>query len=186
DLGTTQGRLYDLGVFSSVQVQLDPNPQAQPDVLVRVAPGPLHQLQLGGGVGVQNEREEVRLRARWRIANFLGGLRTLELKLKPAYVVIPTVFDPRRQGVAAENDLTLKQPDLFQTRITGHALAGYDLGISDGYQYYGPRLQLGIDRPFLRGHVLGGVSWNLQYLNFFDIDTSVFKPATTPLGFGLN
>src|SRR5262249_47406957 len=41
-----------------------------------------------------------------------------------------------------------------------------------------------LDRPFFHEHVLAGGSWNLQYLNFFNIDEVAFNPVTTPLGFG--
>jgi translocation and assembly module TamA len=183
-VGTTQGRLYDLGVFSSVRIELDSHPQEQPDVTIHVAPGKLHELRLGGGIGVESQHEEVRVRGEWTLRNFLGGLRTLRLRLKPAYVVIPNISNPVQSGIAAENDLTLKQPDIFGTLITLHAEVGYDLGIEEGYQYHGPRAQLGIERPFFSEHVLGGLSWNLQYLNFFNVNPRVFNPFSTPLGFG--
>ena len=184
DLKTTQGRLYDLGVFSSVQVDLPKDPTPVGDVTIRVRPGPLHELRLGAGIGLERDREEVRLRAEWRWLNFLGGLRELRLRVRPAYVVLPSVLDAKRFGPAAESDLALKQPDIFDTNVTAHAVVGYDLGIAQGYQYHGPRTQLGFDRPFFHEHVLAGGSWNLQYLNFFNVDTTVFNPATTPLGFG--
>ena len=47
----------------------------------------------------------------------------------PAYVVLPSVTDTQRGGIAADNDLQLTQPDLFGTRATGRAVVGYDLGI---------------------------------------------------------
>ena len=55
---------------------------------------------------------------------------------------------------------------------------GYDLGIHEGYQFHGPRTQLGVERPFWRDRLLASLSWNLQYLNFFNIDTAAFNPAT--------
>jgi outer membrane protein assembly factor BamA len=184
DLKTTQGRLYDLGVFSTVQVQIPEQPTPVADVDIRVHPGQLHELRLGGGAGAERDREEVRLRAEWRWMNFLGGLRELRVRVRPAYVVVPSIFNPVTTGPAAENDVQLKQPDIFNTNVTAHGLVGYDLGIAEGYQYHGPRLQLGIDRPFFHEHVLAGASWNLQYLNFFNINEAVFNPVTTPLGFG--
>ena len=184
DLKTTQGRLYDLGVFSSVQIDLPKEPQPVADVDIRVHPGPLHELRFGAGAGAERDREEVRLRAEWRWLNFLGGLRELRLRLRPAYVVLPSLLNAQRYGPAAESDLSLKQPDIFDTNVTAHALVGYDLGIAQGYQYHGPRTQLGFDRPFFHEHVLAGGSWNLQYLTFFDVDVTAFNPATTPLGFG--
>jgi translocation and assembly module TamA len=174
DIETTQGRLYDLGVFSSVRVELPQTPVENADVAIVVKPGKLRELRLGGGLGAERSREEVRGRFEWTFSNFLGGLRKLRLRLLPAYVVIPSVTNVQRRGFAAENDLQLTQPDIFGTSVTFRALAGFDLGIEEGYQYYGPRGQVGVDRPFLRDRLLMGVSWNLQYLNFFDVDTDVF------------
>jgi translocation and assembly module TamA len=184
DLTTTQGRLYELGVFGSVRLDLPPDPQPTADVVVHVTPGKLRELRLGGGFGAEQQRMEVRLRGEWSIRNFLGGLRTLRLRVRPAYVVIPSLFDPQRSGVAAQNDLQLTQPDIFGTSITVRGLVGYDLDVEPGYQSHGPRAQLAAERPFWRDRVLIGASWNMLFLDFFNIDHTVFNPLTTQLGFG--
>jgi translocation and assembly module TamA len=183
-IDTTEGRLYNLGVFSSVRATLPKEPTPDGDITLSVAPGPLHELRIGGGLGVERERQEARLRFTWAFRNFLGGLRTLTLRSKPAYVVLPDIFNRKRHGPAAENDITLIQPDIFNSKITARAVVGYDLGIQDAFQFHGPRTQLGIDRPTFHEHVLLGVSWNLQYLNFFNVDDAVFDPVTTNLGLG--
>jgi outer membrane translocation and assembly module TamA len=167
-----------------VRVELDPEPQERPDITIRLLPGKLHELRLGGGVGFERQRQEVRARAEWTLRDFLGGLRTLRLRIRPAYVVIPSVSDPAQSGVAAINDLTLKQPDIFKSSITAQALVGYDLGIAEGYQYQGPRAQLALERSFFHDRVTGGASWTFQYLDFFNVNPFVFNPVTTPLGFG--
>jgi outer membrane protein insertion porin family len=178
DVEVTQMRLYDFGVFSSVRIDLPATPTAVADVHIAVAPGKLHEVRLGAGVGAERLREEVRLRAEWTISNFMGGLRKLRLRLRPAYAIIPSITDVQRQGFAAENDIQLTQPDIFGSRTSAHALVGYDVGISEGYQFHGPRAQLGLERPFFRDRVLGGASWNLQYLNFFNVDPGVFNDAS--------
>jgi outer membrane protein assembly factor BamA len=184
DLGVTQGRIYALGVFSSVRLLLPDEPTETADIRIQLRPGKLHELKIGAGVAVENQRQEVRARGEWVVHNFLGGLRELRLRLRPAYVVLPDFTNPVSNGFAAENDITLKQPDIFATSITASAQAGYDLGISEGYQFHGPRGQLGLERPFVGNRLLVSTSWNLQYLNFFNIDPMVFNPQTTPLGFG--
>ncbi len=184
DLAATQGRLYYLGVFSSVRIELPPEPIEIADVRIRVTPGQLHELKLGGGLGVERQREEVRLRASWTFSDFLGGLRKLRLRAKPAYVVIPSVTNPQRTGPAAELDAQLTQPDIFGTNASLRGMAGYDLLITEGYQAHGPRGQVGFDRPFFRDRVQAGVDWNLQYLDFFNINRDVFDAQKTSLGFG--
>jgi outer membrane protein assembly factor BamA len=184
DIATTQGRLYDLGVFSSVRIELPPEPTERADVAIKVRPGKLRELRLGGGAGLDRQRQEVRLLGVWTFSNFFGGLRKLRLRLKPAYVAIPGIFQVERRGPAAEADAQLTQPDLFGSEVYLRGTAGYDLTITEGYQAHGPRAQLGIDRPFWRSRVQAGIAWNLQYLRFFDIVTEVFDPETTSLGFG--
>jgi translocation and assembly module TamA len=178
EIDRTQARLRDLGVFSSVRVDLPPEPTPTADVKIEVRPGKLHELRLGGGVGAELQRQEVRARGELTINNFLGGLRKLRLRVHPAYVVLPSVTDVQRSGVAATNDAQLTQPDLFGSDITLHVLAGYDVGIDYGYQYYGPRAQVGVDRPFLRDRLIAGASWNLQRLRFFNVDQDVFNGAS--------
>lgn len=181
---TTQGRLYDLGVFSTVRIELPPHPTPAPEVTVTVSPGKLHELRLGAGVGVDTLRQEVRLRGEWWFSNFLGGLRKLRLQVKPAWAVIPSITNPQRSGPVAEAQAQLTQPDLFGTSITGQATAGYDLMLTEGYAARGPRGNLGMRRSFWRDRVLGGVSWNLQFLDFYDINTDAFDPNMTALGLG--
>jgi outer membrane protein assembly factor BamA len=177
-LATTQGRIYDLGVFASVRLQLPDTPQEVADVRIQVSPGPLREVRVGGGVGIERQREEVHLRLDYTINNFLGGLRKLRFRLKPAYVVIPSISDVQRRGPAAENEARLTQPDIFGSRISAHALAGYDVGLTQGYAFRGPRGQVGLSRPFFGDRVLAGGSWNLQYLTFYDVDEDIFNAAT--------
>lgn len=183
-LATTQGRLYDLGVFSSVQITLPPQPTPEPDVTIALSPGKLHQVKLGAGVGVDRDREEVRLRAEWSVSNFLGGLRKLRLRIKPAYAVIPSVTDIQRSGPVLNADINLLQPDLANTNTTAQVTAAYDLTLTEGYAARGPRASLGLERPFLRDRLTVGASYNLQFVDFYDINSSVFTPTSTALGFG--
>ncbi|HVR62217.1 MAG TPA: POTRA domain-containing protein [Polyangia bacterium] len=178
ELAAAQGRLYNLGVFSSVRVDLPPQPTDVADVVVHVKPGPLREMRLGAGIGADRAQEQVHLRGEWTFSNFLGGLRKLRLRFMPAYVVIPSVTNVQRAGFAGATDIQLTQPDVFATNVVMHVLGGFDLGVSEGYQYYGPRAELGGERPFLRNRLLLGASWNLQYLDFFNVNQDVFGGAS--------
>jgi hypothetical protein len=43
------------------------------------------------GIGVDSARQEAHVQGTWQHNNFLGGLRRLELSLKPGYAVLPNV-----------------------------------------------------------------------------------------------
>lgn len=184
DLSTTQGRLYDLGFFSSVRIELPPQPAERADVQIHLTPGKLHELKLGGGFGVERQREEVRLRGEWTFSNFLGGLRKLRLRLRPAYAVVPSITNAERHGPTLDTSAQLTQPDLFDSPVVLNALAGYDLLLTEGYQAHGPRAQVGLNSPLGGQRLLVGASWNLQYLDFFAVNRDVFDPTSTSLGFG--
>ncbi|HEY3354966.1 MAG TPA: BamA/TamA family outer membrane protein [Polyangia bacterium] len=185
ELELSESRVYDLGVFSSVRLSLAQPPQSPADVTIDVVPAAkLREVRLGGGLAIERVRQEVRLRGEWTIHNFLGGLRTLRLRTKPAYVVMPSITNIARQGPAAENDISLEQPDLFRWDVTLRAVVGYDLNIAEAYQYHGPRGQLGLERGFWRQRIFVGLGYNLQYLTFFNIVEAAFNPALTPLGVG--
>jgi outer membrane protein assembly factor BamA len=179
DVSTTQAQIYDLGVFSSVRLELPRSPTDVADVRIVVTRGVLRELRVGGGFGADSARDEVHARFEYTRSNFFGGLRKLRLRLKPAWVLIPGILNLQRSGPAVESDIQLTQPDLFSSRVSLYALAGWDLEVYDAYQYYGPRAQLAIDRPFYRNRLLAGLSWNLQYLTFFDVSLDTFNQASS-------
>jgi hypothetical protein len=147
-------------------------------VRITVQRGTLRDLRVGGGLGADLTREEIHARLEYNRSNFFGGLRRLRLRFKPAYVVIPGIQNIQRSGPSIETDAQLTQPDIFGTRAALSALAGWDLEVYDAYQYYGPRAQLALERPFWRARLLAGLSWNLQYLTFFNVDLAVFNQAS--------
>jgi len=185
ELRRSKARLHNQRLFSTVTLKIPKQPTAFAPVRVVLTPAKRRELRIGGGIGVEKKRHEVRLSSRWTLRNFLGGMRTLQLDLKPAFVALPTAWDAQRMGAALVSEARLTQPDIWSTRITAFALLGYDLGIHEGYQYHGPRVQLGVERGFFASDVLrAGLSWNFQFYLFFDISEEAFDPLTTPLGLG--
>jgi outer membrane protein insertion porin family/translocation and assembly module TamA len=89
--------LLDLEVFSSVEIEPelgDPPPASHVVPLtVRVEPNRLRQLRLGLGAEFDQLRTDVHGVAAWEDHNFLGGLRTFSVELKPGLVLFPTRFD---------------------------------------------------------------------------------------------
>jgi translocation and assembly module TamA len=184
ELSLLERRIYRMGVFSTVAVSLPDPPRARPPVLVKLTPAKLRRLRLGGGLGIERQRQEARLLVDWSLRNFLGGLRTLSLRLKPSLVAIPTVWDLQRSGVAIESEAELVQPYLFRTQLTAVGAVGYDLGFEQAYRYHGPRTRVGLERLLAWDRLRVAASWNFTFYDFFSVESGAFDPLTTPLGLG--
>lgn len=185
-LTRTKSRLFNQRVFSAVRVDLPKEPTSEADAKIVVSPSKLRELRLGAGIGIEQQRQEVHLKGRWIWRNFLGGLRTLNVRLEPAYVFMPYVWDMERHGLAVVSEVKLTQPDIFGTGILAFGLVGYDLEIDEGYRYHGPRLRVGVERDLFLPWLRAGLSWNLHFFDFFDIqfDESGGGALNTPLGPG--
>jgi translocation and assembly module TamA len=182
-----RGRIYSLGVFSSVSVSWVrvPDDDQAVDLVITVREGSFHDLRLGGGIEVESLRNDVHLTALYSIHNFRGGLRTLRLSLAPAYVFIPAVWHIARQGPALQAEAQLTQPNVPWALSTLRFTLGFDIGIDYAYQYFGPRTSLAWSRGFFRDHLLVGASYNFQFLKFFGTDPEIFlDPSQTGILFG--
>jgi translocation and assembly module TamA len=175
-LEDVRGRVYNLGMFSSVKVDYEHDVQHPEiaNVLVTVREGTFHEVRLGLGFGFESQRTDVHGSVEYEKRNFLGGLRTLRLRLVPAYVALPAFWDPQRQGLAGTVEAQLQQPNLFW-RTTLRFIVGFDLGIDYAYQYYGPRTTLALGRDFWRARVHAAISYNFQYDIFFDTDPTILE-----------
>jgi translocation and assembly module TamA len=177
-------RLYDFGAFALVKPRYELGGDGRVIVTVEVREAGFNQLRLGGGFGLEPLRNEVRAQVNYTRYNFLGGLRRLELTLRPAYAVIPAVWDPIRHGPALTAEATLTQPRpgwLSQLRWT----VGYDLGIEYATQFHGPRTSIGANKRLWRDRILLDLSYHFQLLDFFNTDPAVLAdPAQAGQLFG--
>lgn len=175
-LEDARGRIYNLGVFSSVRIDVE-HDERRPelaDVVITVHEGRFHELRLGGGVNFESTRYDVHLGAEYTKHNFLGGLRTLQLRAEPGWVFLvnpaaigaPTGGPSNGPSLRAE--ATFTQPDFLAPLLELKWIVGYDVGIDYGYQYHGPRTTLGVTRPFWRNRVNIGLSYNFNFLMFFN------------------
>ncbi|HEX2570383.1 MAG TPA: POTRA domain-containing protein [Polyangia bacterium] len=176
EIERTRGRIYEAGLFTAVKVEPVPRP-GQPgvvDLRIVLSPGKKNEVRVGGGVGIEPQRNEVHLRFQYARRNFFGGLRTLRVRLTPGYVWIPNILNRgnehvgRRHGPAVRSEVTLTQPNFYHRGLTFEATLGYDLGVEYAFRYHGPRFQVGVDQGFLRDrlHVKG--AYHIEYLQFFD------------------
>ena len=94
-LEEAQRRVFAMNVFSTARVTTgrpDPATRHIP-VVVEVREGPLRTLRGGGGLGLDQIRQEARLIGEWTHRNFLGGLRRLALRGEAGWAFLPTVWD---------------------------------------------------------------------------------------------
>jgi translocation and assembly module TamA len=174
ELEALRGHLYNLGTFSSVRIEYV-HAEARPDVadlIVTVQEGTMHELKLGGGIGFESQRNDLHASVEYTKRNFLGGLRSLQLRLMPAYVAIPAVWNIQRQGPAGTTDATLTQPDLFWWTDLKFTV-GVDLGIDYAYQYWGPRTSVSLGRDFWGRRVHAELGYTFQFLDFFATDPAI-------------
>ena len=93
DLDSATQALLDLGVFASVQIVPTlpevPPPDHVVPLVVKAELNRLHQLQLGGGLELDEIKTDIHAVATWEDHNFLGGLRDFSATFKPGLVAYP-------------------------------------------------------------------------------------------------
>ncbi len=171
-LAALQGSLYSLGLFSTVRVEPEPDPQHPEiaNVVVQVTEGKHRDLRLGAGVGIEPLRNDVHAELLYTQRRFLGGLRVLNVTLQPGYAALPAVWaNPlRRHGAILLAKFDLTQPDILGRSSALTASLIYDLGVQYAYQYHGPSARLGISKGLWRDRISLSASYNFQFLDFFN------------------
>jgi translocation and assembly module TamA len=194
-LDEARGRLESLRLFSQVLVTVAPHPgdRERADVAIALEEAPRHQVELGGGIGVEPQRYDGHLQLTHTTRGVAGSLATLRLKLEAGYVAFPPslveFYNVQQHGPVAGAEARLARPDLPFRLGQVSATVGFDLGIEYAYQYYGPRTQLGWTQSLWHDRVKTGLSFNWQLLEFFSTVTALGQvalsdPATAGRLFG--
>jgi translocation and assembly module TamA len=175
----TQRALYGLARFSTVQVQ--PTETAGPVVSVKVAvtESARHEIQLGGGLGVDPTAYEVRGRSGYTVAGWPFTLDTASIELRPAYAVLRdgSGYEPRLRAMAR-----LERQDLFWTYAKGDVEGGWNYLRIEPYTSYGPRARVGFQTPLGTQRLQGRVGWNIEHLNFRGISPLIDPALQMELG----
>jgi translocation and assembly module TamA len=174
-----QGKLYNLGVFTTVLVEpvKNPNDPSLADVRIRVAEGKFREINLGVGFGIEPLRTEVHAEATFIKRSFFGGLRKLELGLRPGYAAVPAFWssDLYRHGPLISMKAEFTQPDLLGRNSQFSLGVVYDLGLEYAYQYHGPALRTGVQKNYFRDRLKLAASYNFQFLDFFETDPAILN-----------
>ena len=175
DLEAAKRRLFELGVFSSVDITPDLAHPENPEVPLRVAlrAGATRSLYLGALIEQDSVLARAGLRFGWESRNFLGGLRRFSANLTPSLIFYPlaTPDVPIKMLGSATSLFRLEQPAFLEPRTTGFVQTGlsvYPVLYSDfhpgdniiGFQEV--KGAVGGDRPFVRDRLKMRASYNAQ------------------------
>ncbi len=185
-LELTQGRLYQLNLFSAVRLDYvrEGRPQ-ETGITISVAEAKRHEWRLGGGVAVEGGfdpsqlRLEVRGRSDYLMRRFLHPLTTLRLDFRPAWQFL---LAENRNGPAGEATATVERYDLFAPLLTGRVVVGYDADEYEAYTQRGPLAKLGLSRPFIGDRLLTGVLWRFRSLTFGELSPALDEAAQMDMG----
>jgi translocation and assembly module TamA len=94
-LADAQARVFKMGVFGGVKVNRGPpNPEEGTiPVVVDVTEAPFRTLRAGGGVALDQTRNEARLLGEYTNRNLFGGLRGFTSQLRVGWAFLPSVVD---------------------------------------------------------------------------------------------
>jgi outer membrane protein insertion porin family/translocation and assembly module TamA len=168
-------RLYELGVFSSVDVTpvLD-NPTGDTvPIHVVVREGTTRAVHIGAAAEVDNVRGLTGVRFGWDNRNFLGGLRKLSFDITPAltFYPLPSADTKTRVLPTLQSAIQFDQPGIFDARTTGfvrNELNAYPVIYADyqpGDNIVGFRElkdMIGAERPFAGGALHARASYEFQ------------------------
>lgn len=194
-LELTQGRLYGLGLFSSVR--MDYEKEGRPrltDISISLTEAQRHELRLGGGVAVSGgfDPAALRIEARQRTSYLMRGVftpvETLRLEARPGW---EWRQEDGTNSPVGEATATLEHPDLFFPRLIGQATVGFEQSQLQAFVLRGPLGRLGLSRPFLAGDRLQiSVGWRIRLLDFVEESKALdgtrrvffFDPDLEPAG----
>ena len=121
-LDEAQARVFKMGVFGGVKVARG-TPDAQSGivpVVVDVREAPFRTLRAGGGLGVDQTRDEVRLLLEYTNRNFFGGLRSLTTQTRVGWALLPAIEVPsgiRRSEPVANVTAEFTQPRVLNPSV---------------------------------------------------------------------
>ncbi|MFL5320570.1 MAG: outer membrane protein assembly factor [Myxococcaceae bacterium] len=190
-LGEAQSRVFQMGVFGAVKVNRGaPDPAtATVPVVVDVREAPFHTVKAGGGVGLDQTRNEARLLAEYTDRNFFGGLRRFTVRGKAGIAFLPSVYTYVTNRDAAqvpapfgEATAEFEQPRFLFRDLSAQAILQFERGVEPAYRYLGGRTKLGV---IWQPHPAFSIfpSYNAE-MYFFDEGTASLTGRSPALAYG--
>lgn len=172
-LAQTKARLYALGIFSSVRVDFDHEARsATVPMRVTVVEAPRQAIRLGGGAGLDPVRWELRGRAGYHLVGPFGRpMALLSLELRPAYAFIRGIGG--EQGFVGTAWSEIKERDLWWPLLVGSVATSYTVEEIEAYTGRGPKVQVGLARPFFEDRLELSLGYKIEFLNFTRVSDAV-------------
>ena len=159
----TEGRLYELGYFASVRVDIPSDPTEEiVDVEIRATEGARRELQLGGGVALDTAFFETRGRAGFLFRGLGDPLLSARANAQPAYQIQRA--DPGPGSLGGEASVTFERIDLALPRATGTALVAARSIEFEAYEARGGIVRLGWGFPALSDRLELRGAWEIRPL----------------------
>jgi outer membrane protein insertion porin family/translocation and assembly module TamA len=181
--------LLDLGVLSAVEIVPDlAHPETRVvNLSVHLEPTRLRQIRLGGGIEIDEIKDEIHAIVGWENHDFLGGLRDFRVDLKPGVVLFPTRVDNwvAPQYVFPEEKLQVqfRQPGFIESRTTAFIRPAFNVfpllvqtdtaASSPVVGYLESKTAVGVDRQIWK--LFTSLSYNVQVEDPF-----AYKDALDP------
>jgi outer membrane protein assembly complex protein YaeT len=181
-IALAQQRVYNLGTFSGVRVQLEPlSDEPVAGVRVNVREAPFQTVRFGIGGSAEQQRWELpRVHAEYANRSLFGGLRRLEVASTVGYAFVNSPFDysPSQSGLTAENTVTLTIPNTWTPGLDVVGRAEFDREVQGGYSYDEIAGRIGVVYR-LKQHTIGAGMNLVRYFNVNLQGTDLFKVVTT-------
>ena len=174
-----QKALFDLGTFDTVSFVPDLTVKGRTVIPLKVVitESKLRRVKAGPGFLLDPLRDDVHVLGSWEDHNFLGGLRTFKVELRPLLMIKPGLTKPEQLRPGFTTGAELRQPSFVEARTTG--IVGAATGIvpdpANDFRSFSTRGSLGVDRRFGPLVYLG-----LFYRKGFDIETAYASSPSLP------
>jgi outer membrane protein assembly factor BamA len=170
--------VFAMDVFSTVIVEtVETRDPDLVDVVVRVSEAQPQSLRLGGGLGLEPNRWEEYLAARYSHVNILRTLTRLDLRLKAGYAQLPAIYRPEEHGPVVDFEPHLRKKGLLERGLVWTAAPRLEVGIQEGYQFWSFQTRVGVSRFFTRFLEIG-LFHNFRYVDFFSMSDIIRRDET--------
>lgn len=161
--------VYAMDVFDSIAVQHDDalDANGRLGISVSVVESRSQRVKVGAGLGIEPNRWMGRVSLLYSHLNPFGDLTRLDLRVVAGYAVLPYPWRPDEHGPVFKLIPAFKKKGWLEPKLVWTIRPSFELNVEEGYQYYAPKLRLGVSR-FLFGFTLIEASYNIHFFDFFD------------------